>query len=204
LAPVLLAIAVLLPAFAALGIYQGGRDYVERQKDVKWRQQESTQPTTPSERVLNDQIKSGATMAWLALVLLVFAARAAREFRERRRGLVRISYPDERRALVPRGYSVLEASLRFRIPHGSVCGGRARCSTCRVRVLGDCSALPPPSRRETVVLSRVGAGDNPAVRLACHCARTMTSPWCRCCLSTSTRHGCATCARSRVARSSTW
>ena len=166
-APVLLAVAVLLPALAALGIYQGGRDYVERQKDMKWREQELTQPTTASERVLNDEIKSGATMAWLALVLLVFAARAVRELRERRHGVVRISYPEERRALVPRGYSVLEASLRFKIPHASVCGGRARCSTCRVRVLGDCAALPPPSRREMAVLNRVGAGGNPAVRLAC-------------------------------------
>jgi adenylate cyclase len=165
--PVLLAFAVLLPALAALGVYQGGRDYIERQKDAKWRQQEFTQPTTPPERVLNDEIKSGVTMAWLTLVLLVFAARAVRDYRERTYGTVRISYPDQRRALVPRGYSVLEASLRFRIPHASVCGGRARCSTCRVRVLGDCAMLPPPSRREMVVLNRVGAGGNPAVRLAC-------------------------------------
>jgi adenylate cyclase len=106
-------------------------------------------------------------MTWLALILLVFAARGVRDLRERRRGLIRVSYPDERRAMVPRGYSVLEASLRFGIPHASVCGGRARCSTCRVRVLGDCSALPSPSRREMAVLNRVGAGGNPAVRLAC-------------------------------------
>jgi adenylate cyclase len=167
MAPWLLAAAVLLPALAALGIYQGGRDYIERQKDPQWRAQEFTQPTTPSERVVNDALKSDVTMAWLGLILLVFAARAVRDFRERRGGMIRISYPDERRALVPRGYSVLEASLRFRIPHASVCGGRARCSTCRIRVLGDCSALPPPSRREMVVLNRVGAGGNPAVRLAC-------------------------------------
>jgi len=167
IAPFLLAAAVLLPALAALGVYEGARDYLELQKSPEWRGQELTQPTTPAHRVVNDQIKSYSTMSWLALILVVFAARGARELRERRRGLIRVSYPDERRAMVPRGYSVLEASLRFGIPHASVCGGRARCSTCRVRVLGDCSDLPPPSRREMVVLNRVGAGGNPAVRLAC-------------------------------------
>jgi len=166
-APYLLAGAVLLPALAALGVYQGARSYVELQKSPEWRKQELTQPTTPAQRVVNDQIKSYTTMAWLALILVVFAARGVRELRERRRGLIRVSYPDERRAMVPRGYSVLEASLRFGIPHASVCGGRARCSTCRVRVLGDCSALPRPTRREMAVLNRVGAGGNPALRLAC-------------------------------------
>jgi adenylate cyclase len=61
---------------------------------------------------------------------------------------------------------VLEASLRYNIPHASVCGGRARCSTCRIRVIGDCTSLPEPSKREAFVLSRVGAED-PSIRLAC-------------------------------------
>jgi len=166
-APLLLAGAVLLPALAALGVYQGARSYVELQKSPEWRKQELTQPATPTQRVLNDQLKSYTTVAWLALVLAVFAARGVRDLRERRQGLIRVSYPDDRRAMVPRGYSVLEASLRFGIPHASVCGGRARCSTCRVRILGDCSTLPLPTRREMAVLNRVGAGGNPAVRLAC-------------------------------------
>ena len=61
---------------------------------------------------------------------------------------------------------MLEASLRYNVPHASVCGGRARCSTCRIRVIGDVSALPEPSPREAFVLNRVGASD-PSIRLAC-------------------------------------
>ena len=167
LAPLLLAGAVLLPTVAALGLYQGGRSYVEMQKSPEWRKQEFTNPATPAQRVFIDDLKGQVTMAWLGLVLLVMAARGVRDLRERQHGLIRVSYPDDRRAMVPRGYSVLEASLRYNIPHASVCGGRARCSTCRVRVLGDSSALPPPSRREMAVLNRVGVGGNPAVRLAC-------------------------------------
>jgi adenylate cyclase len=166
-APFLLAGAVLLPTLALLGLHQGARNYVELQKSPEWRRQELTQPTSPAHRVIIDDLKVYAVMSYLGLVLAVFAARGVRDLRERRHGLIRISYPDERRATVPRGYSVLEASLRYGIPHASVCGGRARCSTCRIRVLGDCSALPLPSRREVVVLNRVGAGGNPALRLAC-------------------------------------
>ena len=53
------------------------------------------------------------------------------------------------------------------MPHASVCGGRARCSTCRIRVVSDRGALPRPSGREAFVLDRVGAGADPAIRLAC-------------------------------------
>jgi adenylate cyclase len=60
---------------------------------------------------------------------------------------------------------VLEASRFAGIPHASVCGGRGRCSTCRVRVSADPAALPPPSAQESRVLQRVGAAPN--VRLAC-------------------------------------
>jgi adenylate cyclase len=99
-------------------------------------------------------------------ILLVFAARGVRAVIERQRGSITVSYPN-RKVRVPKGLSILETSLRFKLPHASVCGGRARCSTCRVRIVSDRSALPRPSGREAFVLSRVGAGANPAIRLAC-------------------------------------
>ena len=80
--------------------------------------------------------------------------------------MITVSYPD-RQVRVPKGLSVLEASLRFKVPHACVCGGRARCSTCRVRVVSDRGVLPRPSGREAFVLARVGAGADPAIRLAC-------------------------------------
>ena len=64
-----------------------------------------------------------------------------------------------------RGLSLLEISQMNRIPHASVCGGRARCSTCRVRVLEGLDQLPAASVTEQQVLRRVGAPTN--VRLAC-------------------------------------
>ena len=60
---------------------------------------------------------------------------------------------------------MLDISRNNRIPHASVCGGRARCSTCRVRVVEGHETLPPPSETEIKVLKRVAAPAN--VRLAC-------------------------------------
>ena len=80
--------------------------------------------------------------------------------------MINLSYGNGRTVRVPKGLSVLEASLRNNVPHASVCGGRARCSTCRIRVIGDHSDLPEPSQREAFVLDRVGTAD-PSIRLAC-------------------------------------
>jgi len=80
--------------------------------------------------------------------------------------MIALSYGNGRTIRVPKGLTVLEASLRYNVPHASVCGGRARCSTCRIRIIGDLSRLPEPSAREAFVLARVGTND-PSVRLAC-------------------------------------
>jgi adenylate cyclase len=78
--------------------------------------------------------------------------------------VVRITYPGQT-VHVPAGYSVLEASRASNIPHMSLCGGRARCSTCRIEVVSTDAPLPPPGPDEAETLARIGAP--PAVRLAC-------------------------------------
>ena len=65
----------------------------------------------------------------------------------------------------PIGPSLLEISRSHGIPHAAVCGGRARCSTCRVQITKGIEHLPPPSETEAATLQRVKAG--PDVRLAC-------------------------------------
>ena len=103
-----------------------------------------------------------------ALVLLVgvLGARRLRDLWERRLGVVRLDYDERRSVAEPAGLSILEMSRIAGIPHASVCGGRGRCSTCRVRIGGpDRTRLPPPSAEEQKVLARVGVPAN--VRLAC-------------------------------------
>ena len=70
-----------------------------------------------------------------------------------------------REAVAPVGSTVLEASRAAGVPHASVCGGRGRCSTCRVKLLGGADAIPPAQVEEQRVLERIKAA--PDVRLAC-------------------------------------
>jgi adenylate cyclase len=166
-APLLLVAASLLPVLALLGFLQGGRTILALANDPPWRAANlAPQHTgTPTE---NAHLADG--FAWFLLafattVALAIAARGWRTFRERTRPVIRVHYPDGRVAQVPRGFSVLEGSLSAGIPHACVCGGRARCSTCRIRIVGGRQELPHPSEVESAVLARVKAG--PSVRLAC-------------------------------------
>jgi adenylate cyclase len=79
--------------------------------------------------------------------------------------MVRLIRSDGAVMTVPRGTSVLEAARRYKIPHASVCGGRGRCSTCRIWLMGDPAEVPPPSPAEAAVLATLKVGSS--VRLAC-------------------------------------
>jgi len=167
-APFLLAAAVLVPTLAMLGLYQGGRSVVDSDS-AEWRADNLSrrQVGTPAEQAVLETIEDYFLIGYLGLIGFVLLGRGVRALNERRGGMITLSYGNGRTVRVPKGLSVLEASLRNNVPHASVCGGRARCSTCRIRIIGDCTSLPEPSRREAFVLNRVGAGSDPAIRLAC-------------------------------------
>lgn len=165
--PIFFTIAVLLPPLALLGADHGAREVVALAKSPDWRAQHMRAPLPAPQRTFVDEITMlYFPIGYAAALALVFVARGVRTLNERRRGMYTVSYP-HRQVRVPKGLSVLEASMRFKVPHASVCGGRARCSTCRVRVVSDRGALPRPSGREAFVLQRVGASADPAIRLAC-------------------------------------
>jgi adenylate cyclase len=167
-APWLLAAAVLVPTLALLGFYQAGRTVIALSGDASWRADNlsAQQIGTPAQGEVLEDIINYFIVGYLALIGIVMMARAARFLLERRGGVINLSYGNGRTVRVPKGLTVLEASLRNNVPHASVCGGRARCSTCRIRVIGDHAQLPEPSQRESFVLARVGAND-PTIRLAC-------------------------------------
>jgi adenylate cyclase len=167
-APFLLAAAVLVPTLALLGFYQAGRTVVADSDDADWRRDNLSprQVGTVAQQQTLDRITDYFLIGYLGLLGFVLLARGARALHERRGGMISLSYGNGRTVRVPKGLSVLEASLRNNVPHASVCGGRARCSTCRIRIIGDCSELPEPSQREAFVLGRVGTSD-PSIRLAC-------------------------------------
>ena len=104
-------------------------------------------------------------LVFAGLIVAALAARLVRRVVERRRGVVHITYPNGRKVQITRGPTVLEASRLNGIPHASVCGGRGRCSTCRIRINEGAEQLEPPSAAEQKVLDRIRVAPN--VRLAC-------------------------------------
>jgi adenylate cyclase len=160
-APFLLVFAALLPILSLLGFVNAGRA-VEAAPAL------AEQGVSPAvfDAVTAAKVRGVSTVytvygAALGLVLVMRIVRARRE----RRNLVELRYPDGRSIRVPKGFSVLEASRLAGIPHHAVCGGRGRCSTCRVRVLEGLSKLPSPEASEQATLARIHA--EPDVRLAC-------------------------------------
>ncbi|SDC70448.1 adenylate cyclase [Cupriavidus sp. YR651] len=164
---VLLSVAVLLPVLALLGFLQGGREVIALAQDPVWRAA-ATRPTiigTDQQNLWLATLRNDFLLFDGGALLLVLAARLVRMVRERRVGRICVLYPDGRKILAPLGFSVLEASRMAGVPHASTCGGRARCTLCRVRVLSDVP-LPAPAEAERRVLERLRA-DSQTVRLAC-------------------------------------
>jgi adenylate cyclase len=105
-------------------------------------------------------------LASMAAVLgLVLAMVVWRMLHRRRSGAITIKYTGHGAVTIGPGTTVLEASRINGIPHPALCGGRGRCSTCRVAVISDLRDLPPPGQTERAMLERISAP--PSVRLGC-------------------------------------
>ena len=166
-APWLLAAALLLPVLALLGFVNAGRQAAALARDpavraeLLWR---GRAPLTVEETARLRTLRDLTLTTYSTLLGAVLVARGVRSGVQRRRGRIRVTYPNNRRVSVPVGLSVLEVSRLTGIPHASVCGGRGRCSTCRVRIRS-AQSQPPPDEAEARVLGRLGVP--PDVRLAC-------------------------------------
>jgi adenylate cyclase len=83
--------------------------------------------------------------------------------------MLRIYYlPDQRLVETDQVYTLLDASLEAGIPHTHVCGGNARCSTCRVMILEGQEHCSPRTPAEQELANQLGLDS--AVRLACQTA----------------------------------
>lgn len=166
---------VALPIIAMLGYVEAGRQIIPVEEGgagfVLADDPNVNGPTVdPSQfPVILEQAKSrerAVVRGSLGLVALAFLARWLR-LRGVQRSAVQITYAGQRPQSfeAQAGLTLLELARNNNLPHASVCRGRGRCGTCRVRVLAGGDTLPPPSELEAKVLARWSAG--PDERLAC-------------------------------------
>ncbi len=158
--------ALLVPVLGLLGFVAGGREVERLAADPAWLEQASLRIGFPDEAGLAVlyAIERWFLIGFAAVLFGTLAARSMRRWLSRRRAIT-IAYPGGQRVEVQAGTTILEASRTAGIPHASVCGGRGRCSTCRVRISDGLEQLAPADDQERKVLERVGAPPN--VRLAC-------------------------------------
>ena len=162
---------LLLPALALAGYVSAGNQILREAGNPEFvrtvLKDSNITPTTQAE------IGRIARIGWsihFALVLLPFAARSVRNWHYRRRRPPMLAHPNGRTVTVHAGATVLETLRENGIPHASVCGGRARCTTCRILVTKGLERIPAPTGLEAKALARIGA--TPGMRLACQICPT--------------------------------
>ena len=150
-------LAALIPVLAFAGFAVAGRD-VHEAGTFKF-------PMTGEQVAYGLKLMDWALWDYVALLAGLIAFRFLRDWYGRFQPRVHITYAGGPTITCHHGPTLLEMSRAYGIPHASICGGRARCSTCRVRVVEGGDEQTPPEETEARVLRRIGASGN--VRLAC-------------------------------------
>jgi adenylate cyclase len=160
-------VAILIPTLALAGYVSAGnqivRDAAEEPGYVRSVLDEANF-TSADGAVIHRWAYLGFA-SHFALVGLTFAAVWGRRLVYRLRRPPTLTHSSGRTMPILPGATVLETLRENGIPHASVCGGRARCTTCRVMVTRGLAALPAPAVLEAKALARIEAP--PGLRLAC-------------------------------------
>lgn len=162
-----LALAVALPVLAIAGFSVAGRQVEAQISDSESYEKliaDSKAPDKAASALLTEWVDTGR-WAYLALLLGVAAVPLATVLRRAAAPRVDITYLGGPMVRISSGPTLLEISRARGVPHTSVCGGRGRCSTCRVRIEEGLANLPIPTGVEAKTLASIAA--TPDVRLAC-------------------------------------
>ena len=166
--PVLYGAALLIPVMSLLGFARIGRELAARHAANSGYLAKVFAPVSTGDQQMVSMILSVEPNGWIVFAMLlvfVIAARIIRRIYRNRHGVYHITDDHGRSVAAPVGTTILDALRDAGIPHASVCGGRGRCTTCRVHVGDAAPNLPPPGEVERRALTRIGA--EPEVRLAC-------------------------------------
>jgi adenylate cyclase len=158
--------ALLLPALALAGYVTAGNQVLREAKNPDFVSSALEDSNLTDETMAGiRRIERAGWSIYLGLVLLPFAARGIRGWYHRRRRPPMLAHAGGRSVPILPGATVLETLRENGIAHASVCGGRARCTTCRILVTKGLDRLPAASGLEAIALDRIGG--TPGMRLAC-------------------------------------
>ena len=158
--------ALLLPALALAGYVTGGNQVLREAKSPDYVSSALEDSNLTDETMAGiRRIERTGWGIYFGLVLLPFAARGIRGWYHRRRRPPMLAHAGGRSVPILPGATVLETLRENGIAHASVCGGRARCTTCRILVTKGLERLPAASGLEAIALERIGG--TPGMRLAC-------------------------------------
>lgn len=164
--PYAIGVAVFVPLFALTGFLVEGRRLAdlayndgfapEMRADFNWPNGEA--------RGFLVQLMDGSIQSYWTLLAGLAVIYILRRLMRRRRA-VKVHYVGGPTVDGDRGMTLLEMSQTHGVPHTALCGGKGRCTTCRVVIEEGGDTLPPPSLAESRSLQAVKAAPN--MRLAC-------------------------------------
>ncbi|WP_291730781.1 adenylate/guanylate cyclase domain-containing protein [Leisingera sp. F5] len=166
LIPWMAGLAVFVPGFALAGVLTEGRRIYDLFAEGSQRAELMADFNWPSREGFAELFQTDSRWFTAFLILLGLTAAAhllARLLRRRRAVQIRYAFGPEIRA--ERGMTLLQMSQANGVQHTSLCGGKGRCTTCRVVVDEGGDHLPAPAPPEARSLERVKAPAN--MRLAC-------------------------------------
>jgi adenylate cyclase len=154
-----------VPILALLGFVEAGKDVLARlDADPAFRA--SMQQVFAELQAQTPELTGKARMVMAIAAILAAASLSIVALKGAlKRGTVRVAYDGGWTGEGRPGLSLLEISRLSDVPHASVCSGRGRCGTCRVRVLAGARALSAPDDIERRTLRGMDEGGR--VRLAC-------------------------------------
>lgn len=166
--PVLYPLCLIVPLLAGLGFLVAGLESQQLAEDsqalTKIRQ--AILEADPDTVNLLMNLESSLIWIFALLLIAVFIFRSTRTYKQRKRSGFLITHIPTGKQLPGRSdQTILDTLREAGIQHASVCGGRGRCTTCRVKITANRSLLPQPGELETLALQRIRA--EPSVRLAC-------------------------------------
>jgi len=164
--PLFLSVGLILPTLALAGYITGGNQVLREAKDPDFVSSSLDDSNLTVQTI--GEINRMAYVGWglcLGLTLLPFAGRGIRNWQYRRRRPPMLAHANGRHVPIPPGATVLETLRANGIAHAAVCGGRGRCTTCRILVTKGLDRLVEASGPEAKALARIGASSG--MRLAC-------------------------------------